>query len=326
MAPKSTVLQQALEWQVTFWSGEVTDDERHAFQQWLNADARHAAAWEGVRRTDGKLATMSAPGAAPAIRASAQAKQSSLAASRRKSLRMFGVLLGVGAVAYSVRQTPQWTIATADVCTGRGERRQVTLPDGTHITLNTASAMDVVFDNRQRLVRLRSGEILVATSPDKAPAGAQPRPFIVETAQGRVRPIGTRFTVQQEEGESRVAVLEGAVDISPRDATVSPVRLQAGQQTSFNTQQVAESVALAPTAASWTQGLLVAERMRLADFLAELSRYRRGYLRCDPAVADLLVSGVFSMDDTDGALASLVDALPIRLQFVSRYWATALPL
>jgi transmembrane sensor len=62
--------------------------------------------------------------------------------------------------------------------------------------------------------------------------------------------------------------------------------------------------------------------MRLQDFVAELARYRRGFLRCDPSVANLIVSGVYSVDNTDATIASLVDALPIRVQYVSRFWVS----
>jgi transmembrane sensor len=315
MTSQSDVLQQALEWQVTFWSGMVTDDERSAFQRWLNADSRHAVVWGQIQATDSKLAMMSAPGATPALRAARQS------ASRRKSLRAFGMCIGAGLVMLAVRETPQWQVVMADYRTGRGERRQVMLPDGTLVILNTATAVDVVFDARLRLLHLRSGEIFVATAPDPAAAGRPARPFIVETAQGKVRPIGTRFTVRQDEGRSQVAVLEGAVEISPRHAADAGRLLKAGQETSFNAHEVTPCDAiLTATAAAWTHGVMVAERLRLQDFLAELSRYRSGFLRCDPAVADLLVSGVFSIDDTDAALASLVDALPVRLLYLSRFW------
>ena len=65
--------------------------------------------------------------------------------------------------------------------------------------------------------------------------------------------------------------------------------------------------------------------MRLADFVQELSRYRPGWLRCDPAVADLRVSGVFQIDDTDRALAAVAHALPVRVERRTRYWVTLIP-
>jgi transmembrane sensor len=67
-------------------------------------------------------------------------------------------------------------------------------------------------------------------------------------------------------------------------------------------------------------GALVADEMRLADFLAELGRYRRGVLRCDPALADLRFSGVFPLNDTAAILAMLPQSLPVRVRTFSPYW------
>jgi len=62
--------------------------------------------------------------------------------------------------------------------------------------------------------------------------------------------------------------------------------------------------------------------MRLEDFTAELARYRSGVVRCDPAVADLRVSGVFSLRDTDRALENLTRGLPVDVVYRTRYWVT----
>jgi transmembrane sensor len=315
MPPDTKVLHQALEWQVTFWSGEVTETERSEFQRWLSSDERHAAAWTQIQKSENTLASMAAPGAATTLRSSRQM------ASRRKSLRALGILIGAGTLFHFGRQTPEWQSLTADYHAAHGQRKDITLADGTQVTLNTSTSIDFVFDSHQRLIRLRNGEIFVISGPKLTPSGEMLAPLLVETAEGTVRPIGTQFNVRQEKNSSLVAVIEGAVDITPRKNSQS-VRLLAGHKTSFDQQEVARTESSPANDIAWTKGLLVAERMRLQDFVAELARYRRGYLRCDPAVADLIVSGVYSVDNTDATITSLVDALPIRVQYVSRYWVS----
>jgi len=59
---------------------------------------------------------------------------------------------------------------------------------------------------------------------------------------------------------------------------------------------------------------------RLEDVVAELSRYRHGYLGCAPEVAGLRLSGTFLLDDSEGVLANLEDSLPVRLRRLTRYW------
>jgi transmembrane sensor len=69
--------------------------------------------------------------------------------------------------------------------------------------------------------------------------------------------------------------------------------------------------------------MLLADKMRLADFVAELSRYRRGALYCDPAVAGLQVSGAFPIDDTERVLRMLVSTYPVdAVTRLHGYWVT----
>lgn len=75
-------------------------------------------------------------------------------------------------------------------------------------------------------------------------------------------------------------------------------------------------------ASSWTEHRLIAERQPLGEFVAQLSRYRPGVLRCDPAVADLLLTGVFPLRNTNAILAALERSLPVQVRTVTRYWVT----
>lgn len=313
------VLRAAMAWQVTLWSGEVTPEERQGFERWLAADPAHARAWQRIQGVSQQLRAVPTTIAGPVLRATSRA---SVRTSRRNLLRGLMVLVGGGALAYAVRETPQWQAATAEYSTARGQRQDVTLPDGTRLTLNTCTAVDLRFTGQERRVLLRRGEVLIATAPDSAPVH---RPFVVETREGDIHALGTRFTVRYLDdappAEVLVQVFEGAVEITPGERG-SPVRINAGDQARFSRAGVQPADAADPMADAWSRGLLVAERQRLADFLAELGRYRPGVLRCDPAVADLPVSGVYPLQDTDAILQSLAQALPIRIRMTTRYWVT----
>jgi transmembrane sensor len=246
---------------------------------------------------------------------------------RRKALRALGFVAMAGGTAYVLRNTSAWQAALADYSTATGEIRHVTLSDGTRLTLDTASAVDVRFDAVARLVALRSGTLLASTAPhpDKGGPGGAARPFLVQSPQGTVRALGTRFTVSRDGPVSHVAVYQGAVEIQPHDRQASAVRLEAGQKTSFSDKHVQPPRAADESDAAWAQGLLVAEHMRVQDFAGTLGRYRSGILRCDPLAADLRISGVFSLTDTDRALESLALALPVTVAYRTRYWVTILP-
>ncbi|MNH22283.1 fec operon regulator FecR [compost metagenome] len=73
-----------------------------------------------------------------------------------------------------------------------------------------------------------------------------------------------------------------------------------------------------PTA--WSEGLIVTRDMRLHDFLAQVSRYRHGYLACSDDIADLRLSGVFRLDDPEQLLQLLPKTLPVSLRQRTRWW------
>ena len=244
---------------------------------------------------------------------------SPMATDRRKTMAL---LLGIGmagaAGALAFRSEPCQRLA-ADMHTGVGERRAWTLSDGTRLMLNTASAVNVEFDERRRLLTLVAGEIMIVTGHTEA--GVE-RPFLVQTADGRVQALGTAFTVRRHAGQTEVSVQTGAVQATPADAPGAARMLRADEQTTFSSTHIEAPTPASTDSAAWTLGAIVADNMRLADFLAELGRHRHGVLRCDPAVADLRFSGVFPLKDTGAILSMLPNSLPVRIGSRTAYWVT----
>lgn len=100
--------------------------------------------------------------------------------------------------------------------------------------------------------------------------------------------------------------------------------LLVGQQARF-TGAWRSVAALDRNVGAWVDGMLVASQMRLADFLAELGRYRHGQLGCSERVADLRISGSYPLDDSERILQMLEVALPVRVRRFTRYWVTVEP-
>ncbi|MNE16899.1 fec operon regulator FecR [compost metagenome] len=71
---------------------------------------------------------------------------------------------------------------------------------------------------------------------------------------------------------------------------------------------------------AWAEGLIVTRDMRLGDFLAEVGRYRHGYVSCADDIADLRLSGVFRLEDTDKLLQLLPQTLPVKVSYRTRWW------
>lgn len=310
------VLQQALEWLVTVWSREAAEADLLALERWRAASAEHERAWQQVQRLDGRMAVLP-PAAGTSLRAVRRTSER-----RRQVLRAFVALAAGGVVFHATHDSRIVRTRLADLRTAPGEVRALTLEDGTRIILDTRTALDLRYAATERRLRLIDGEVLIATAPDAAP---QPRPFVVETAHGIARPVGTRFTVRSGGARSTVAVYEGAVEVRPHRGGGEALRLEHGQQASFSAAALEPVVAADETRAAWSRGLLVVERWPLADFLRELNRYRGGVIRCDPAVAGLVVSGTFPLADTGRVLDALPRALPVRVRSRSRFWVVVEP-
>jgi transmembrane sensor len=321
------IARRAVEWLVELQSDPASDSVRLEWQRWRGEHPDNERAWRRIEAVNGKLQLLASPAASAITHATLTRPRSG---KRRQVGKALAILLLVGGTTWVAEEkTPlrQWT---SDYHTAVGEQRTLTLADGTRLTLNTDSAINVDFNDMERRVKLVSGEIFVATARDSRAGvarGAQTagRPFLVETAQGQLRALGTRFLVRQQMTSSRLAVFEGAVEISPRNASDRPRVLQAGQDASFTHTKITLPQPASEFDAAWTDGMIVASGMRLADFLAELNRYRPGRLSCDPALADLRVSGTYPLADTDKILESLHTTLPLEVHAFTRYWVTLRP-
>lgn len=302
------VAEQAVHWLLEIQEGPLDPRRQQAMQQWLAAHGEHQRAWEHIQRVNQRLRGLSSPLAHAALNAPRSQ-------GRRQALKLL-LLLGAGsALGWGLREHNPLTPLLADYRTARGQRRQVQLADGSQLQLNTASAVDVRFDAEQRRVRLLEGEILLTAVPDS-------RPLLLATAEGVIRTQQARIDVRQRRDDTQLAVLDGQVELHPADWSGAPLLLSRHQQVRFSRQGWDAPRPLESGSGAWTDGMLVAAHMRLADFIDELSRYRRGQLHCDPQVANLLISGSYPLDDSERILDLLEISLPVRVRRFTRYWVT----
>lgn len=307
------VARQAVQWWLALQGGDATAVQLNAWRRWRAEDAEHELAWQRIEVVSGQLAGIPPPLAGAALAAPAGAQ-------RRRAVRLLTLLVVVGGGAAMLRQGPAWQAWNADASTATGERHTLRLPDGGTLVLNTDSAIKLRYDASARVVQLLRGEVLLQTAPD-----AQRRPFLVHTAAGTARALGTRFIVRQHDGFVQVGVLQGAVELQPAASHAQSRVLQAGEEGSFTRDGVDAAHVLDAAAGAWADGMLVVAHMRLDAFLQELSRHRRGHLGCDPALAHLLVSGAYPLADTDKVLLALTEAFPVELHYLTRYWVTLRP-
>lgn len=302
IAPR--ILDEAADWLVRLHQ-DASEETRRACADWQRQSPQHARAWDRAERLLGHLGSLP-----PALAMSTLGRERTL--DRRRALKQLAVLLAIAPAGLAAWRTQPWQDWTADQYTGIGEQRKLPLPDGSLLTLNTDTAVDIAFTSAQRLVRLLRGEIFLDSRADS-------RPFLVTTREGRLHTREARLNVRQGDDSTRISVLHGRVEVAPLHGAGQ--WLGAGESVLLSTRSIV-AIPPSPNPDAWTHGMLMADRMPLQTLLGELGRYRRGVLRCDPAVANLEVSGAFPLLDGNLALSMLQSTYPLRIRRVTDFWIT----
>lgn len=292
--------EQAIDWMVRLRAGHADAELQRQLDAWLASDPAHAEAWARLQRGLGspydRLRRL--PGASELLLRQHGGRRDLL-----RGLAGLG-LLGAG-LWLGARSTPGRALL-ADLRTGTGERRDFVLADGSHLYLNAESAVDIAFDASQRLILLRRGELVVQVAADAA------RPFVVRTAQGEARALGTRFLVRQEAADTRVVVLEHSVRVSlPGRRDWRDLREGEGALLQADGIQPLRGQA---RRADWLSGQLSVADEPLEAVIDALRPYLRGYIRVEPRARQLRVQGVFPLDQPARALAALGETLPLRIE------------
>ena len=299
----SRARDEAARWFVRLQDAELSAAEREQFDVWRNAHPRHQYEFDvlqGLWHASDLLpkARLQALGEAPP---------------RRRTVWRYAVAASVVAVAvglglFSVLEQPK--PYSAEFSTQLGERRQVALPDGSMMDLNSRSVVAVHYEKHRRGVELKQGEAMFSVEHD---AG---RPFVVVAGAGQVTVTGTRFDVRRDDDQTRVAVEAGTVKVEGQ-ASDPVVTLTAGRGTHVDSQgQVAAAYAVNPgELTAWRTGKLVFNNATLGEVAREVSRYRAQPLRVSTAaVGNLRLTSVFKSNDTDALLKALPHILPVALR------------
>lgn len=303
--------EQAMHWQLELQASQVSEQTRADWQRWREQDPAHELAWQHSQRFFQRMQDVRSPAHQALVSAALLP-----ALSRRQVVKHLAVLLAAGATAWSVKDNELLQHWTSDYSTTVGERWRVDLADNTQVQLNTDTAIDVKYTPRVRQIHVLRGEILVDPNPTDI------RPLWVQTAEGLTQAVTGRFSMRQRNGFTQLGADQSALSVRiPSRSLV----LQAGELISFDAHTLLARRPQRDGELAWGRGMIVAQGMRLEDFLEELSRYRRGRLGCDPAVRGLRVSGTFPLSDTDRILAALAQTLKLEVQHFTRFWVTLKP-
>ncbi|MEJ5282345.1 FecR family protein [Pseudomonas sp. MYb541] len=305
----SDVEEQAAEWLLRLHDGEWDEAQQQAFERWKQQGPHHAAAAARMETMVSRMQALrgkKAPARAALNAAFAQPKTRR----RKHALRalVLACSLAIPAAALLISPYPrQWM---ADVRNGPSQWQTLQLVDGSTLTLNGISAANLHFDSQQRRIELLQGEILVEVAHDST------RPFVVQTPQGTLRALGTRFVVKREGDVTVLSMLHSRVAAQSVDGQQT-LEVEAGSRALMHANQVRLAGTVEPSSINeaWRRHQLVVENQPLPDVLDEIARHRSGRVQFDrAALQSLRVSAVIPLDDSDQALQLLAQTLPIRVQ------------
>jgi len=312
-------LTEAAAWRVRLAENDLADSP--ALAVWIAEDARNAAAWKQVQEQWALFAEHATSPEIIELRCRALAHAHEAGRGRWVRSKRFAIAhrlaIAAGIVAVAVGGLFAWTQQSDVYSTRAGERRIVTLADGSQVALDSRSEVRVRYSAHARELTLTSGQARFDVTHDVE------RPFCVTADGHKVIATGTSFNVDLFGPRLLVTLIEGHVIVSSGptfnqpaniDSQLDRIILDAGEQVVFS-PQAPPSVAHVNLgqATAWENGEVVFENEALPVVVARINRYaRHGVVIADTETSELRISGVFHTGDVDGFVGTIADYLPVR--------------
>ena len=310
---------QAAQWLVTLQAGELPRQQNVEFVDWLRESPLHVAEMLHACRLHRDLAAFDRWNRVAAFEGDNESRVLSLLSpeqhpARNVRPRRFGVGLAIAAScagALVVGALVLGRFSESSWRTELGERREVTLTDGSVVALAPNSEVHARFQKNSRAISLVRGEALFHVAKDPG------RPFIVTISNTQVRAVGTVFNVVQSDRAIAVTVVEGRVAVSGEDVTPPADTLEHSVPLSANQQLV-----ISPTKHSsavhsvrgelevaWAAGQLVFQDEPVAEIVRRFNMYNKVQIQlADESLAQRRMGGMFRTTDPESFVAVLQSA------------------
>ncbi|WP_176695975.1 FecR family protein [Phenylobacterium immobile] len=304
-------LAQASDWFARLGAGaELADDEALAFDAWLDADPANTEAFDAVTAT-AEAYEAAAPQVLAGLELESVRRAKRLATGKpafgRRGFLAMGGLAAAAAAAFII--TPSLLPSPTEIySTGVGEKRTVTLSDGSTVDLNAQTRMTVSFRHGERRVSLPEGEAIFDVAKDAD------RPFTIDAGRYAVRVVGTQFDVRNRPEGLSVAVSRGIVEVRPTAEPGARVfRLHHGQRFKVALQGQPELSQVDPGEAfAWRAGRMIYRSEPLSAVVADLNREFHQPIRIsDARLKDMPITGVLVLDNQADVVHRLTLMLPV---------------
>jgi transmembrane sensor len=320
--------ERAAAWLMRLQDGPMTLEEELELELWLEAAPQNRAALTALARAwrlAGEAADLPALVSARADALTALSKASPHAPSPHRRRAYYAVAAIAACLLLAVMAALHLQGGGEIYRTAIGERRIIALADGSRLSLDAASAVEVRYDGERRALRLLAGRARFEVAKDPR------RPFTVSAGDRMVVATGTAFSVELLNAETRVVLYEGSVAVledGPANQAPRHVMLQGKASAPAERALVPNTALVIPASpkalarlegvdgvrsASWEQGQLVFSDEPLGVAIERINRYSATKLSADgPATAALPVSGTFNAGDTDAFVDGVATLYGLR--------------
>jgi transmembrane sensor len=325
---------EARAWVIRMDGVRPAEQDINEFREWLNRSPLHkrefkrmADIWVGMDDLSERFFSLMEPDMDTREEGDKKFYLKPVFASVIAVIAVVSILAGIY-FTHESRRTSEYSV---DYATITGEIKDVSLPDGSEIQLNTRSKVNVDYETEVRNVYLLEGEahFKVAHNPDK--------PFIVYAGKYSVKAVGTAFNVYLKGNSLDLTVTHGRVEVSLLKKAVLPGRkpvlpqgdnLQSlvpfveGQHVVMD-KEIELVQKLSPgdieKKLSWRDGLLVFDAEKLKDVVSRINRYiPTKIVISDPTIANIKFGGHFKVGEIDSILSALEEQFGIRVERVNK--------
>lgn len=290
--------------------GELTADDERALAEWLHASVAHRVSYLRLQQTWARTHRLAAIAHhRPALIDVERTPQRRAIPRLTRSLQVAAAALVLVIVGLVASFYPH---SSAEYATVTGGIQIVPLDDGSHVTLNTASAVDVSYSRNRREVQLAQGEVFFDVARDAA------RPFFVHAGDTQVEVVGTQFSVYRREHEVQILVTEGRVRVhwqggahAKQDLLLGAHDLAHITSSGVRVEQLSEQTSEDKLA--WRNGLIVFRNTPLIEAVKEFNRYSATpIVIADPVLAHMPIGGSFKINNSAGFVRLLEQAFGAR--------------
>ncbi len=305
--------ERAAHWVARLRADDCSETDLQDFALWLSASPAHEQAMDSMLDLWDDLAVLEFMPHSESVEVADEPEDSPHQPARRQWLGLGLATAATLLLAIFIAPLGEQATGIDSFQTARGETSSLTLNDGSVLTLNTDTLIQVQMNKDRRYVMLRRGEVFFEVQKD-----ASQRPFVVDAGHAQVQVLGTAFNIRLEGDRSDITVTEGVVRVSEIG---NPGHRAAASELLYANQAIATDASGLATAATadssvstaWRDGRIIADAMPLGKLVQEIGRYHdRKILIAEPALAQTRVSGVFQLQDPDTILKALKHSVGIE--------------